>query len=131
MSLDNLVIDTDFLLALILPEEPNHQKAIQLWQISNFGTIFVLNLVKYEVLNVLSRKLPQIEAIRNFNLIDWTALNYIFIDENLESKSIEIYNNQNRKNISAADCANLVLARKLNCKIASFDHFYPKEFLLS
>jgi len=131
MKQNNIVIDTDFLLSLILPDEPNHLKAIQMWQISSFETIFVLNLVKYETLNVLSRKLPQLEAIRNFNLIDWSALNYIFIDENLESKSIEIYKNQNRKNISAIDCAILAFAKQFDCKIASFDHFYPKEFLLS
>ena len=131
MNQDNLIIDTDFLLALILSEEPNHLKAIKIWQKSNFGTIFVLNLVKYDALNVLSRKLPQVEATRYFDLIDWTALNYIFMDQNLESKSIEIYKNQNKKNISTADCAILVLARQLNCKIASFDHFYPKEFLLN
>ena len=63
MNQRNLIIDTDFLLALILPEEANYLKAIQIWQKSNFGTIFVLNLVKYEALNVLSRKLAQAGAI--------------------------------------------------------------------
>ena len=101
-----------------------------MWYNSRFDTVFTLNLVKFEVLIVLSRKLSQKEAIQHFDLIDWTALNYIFIDQDLENKSIEIYNQQNRKNISTVDCANLVLAKKLNCKIASFDQFYPKEYLL-
>lgn len=130
MSQENLIIDTDFLFALILPAEPNHLKAVKMWQNSRFDTVFTLNLVKYEALTVLSRKLSQKEAIQHFDLIDWTALNYIFIDQDLENKSIEIYNQQNRKNISTVDCANLVLAKKLNCKIASFDQFYPKEYLL-
>jgi predicted nucleic acid-binding protein len=131
MNQDNLVIDTDFLLALILPEEPNHLKAVNIWQKSNFGIIFAINLIKYEALTVLSRKLSQLEAITYFDLIDWTAINYIFVDEDLEKKALEIYRNQNRKNISTVDCTILALAKQLNCKIASFDQFYPKEFLLS
>ena len=131
MPRKNLIIDTDYLLALILPSEPNHLKAKEMWQNSKFSNIFTLNLVKYEALTVLSRKLTQKQAIQYFNLIDWTALNYIFIDQDLENKSIEMYRSQTRKNISTVDCTNLVLAKKLNCKIASFDQFYPKEYLLS
>jgi predicted nucleic acid-binding protein len=131
MSQKNLIINTDYLLALMLPSEPNHLKAKEMWINSNFNNIFTLNLVKYEALTVLSRKLHQKEVIQYFDLIDWTALNYIFIDQDLENKSAEMYRSQARKNISSVDCANLVLARKLNCKIASFDRFYPKEYLLS
>ena len=42
-------------------------------------------------------KSSQKEAIQRFDLIDWTALNYIFIDQDLENKSIEIYNEQIEK----------------------------------
>ena len=43
---------------------------------------------------------------------------------------LEEFKKYQSKKISIVDCSNLILARKLNAKIASFDKFYPSEILV-
>lgn len=127
-STSTVLMDADFLIALYIDTDSNHQKAMNLYD--NFDNFVVLNLTLYEVATVLSRLFQHSEAkliLNNiFGDLSEIVLGY---DRAWESSILEIYHAQINKNISFFDCTCLYLAQKLDYKIASFDSFYPKKIL--
>jgi uncharacterized protein len=129
-SQNSFVLDTDFLIAIILDNEPNHAKALEILKRYPRSNFIVSNLVKYEFCTVMSRKLDHHLAISLFDSVPWQEMDYIFLDPDLESKTLSLYKSFSKKNISFTDCSNLILAREYNVKIAAFDKFYPVEWIL-
>lgn len=130
-SKNKIICDADFILALYLESDSNHDKVNTILskylQVSEF---YVLNFTKYEVATVLSRLLPHPFAVNvNKAFLTEFSHNEIWLDKEMESKTYKLYETFSKKNISFFDCACMVLATKLNCKIASFDSFYPSEIL--
>jgi predicted nucleic acid-binding protein len=125
-----ILCDADFLIALLLKEDSNHLKAVGLYNkySENYEFVF-LSITKYEIATVLSRKLPQKEAISMYKDFQDGFQNEIWFEKSWESEVFELYNSFIKKNISFFDCACMILAPKINAKIASFDSFYPAEIL--
>ncbi len=125
-----ILCDSDFLVALLIEEDSNHTKAIEILQ-QNIACKFIYsNLTKYELMTVLSRKLPQNIAVQAFELFQKTFVDEFIFDRKLELQIIEFYKKSKNKNQSFFDIACLFLAEDYNCKIASFDKFYPTEILV-
>ncbi len=125
-----ILCDTDFLIAFLISEDINHQKSKSLVEKYQDFTFIHSNLTKYELMTVLSRKLEQKLAIQALELFEKIFENEFQFDTILEVEIIAYYKNTKNKNQSFFDIACLVQAKKHNYKIASFDQFYPKEFLL-
>ncbi len=126
-----ILCDADFLIGLYLNADSNHDKAnLILEQFKSTCEFVVLNLTRYEFATVLSRKLPQANAIEIYKQFQKDFQNEVWFEKKYEEDVLEIYNSFDKKNISFFDCACLYIARVLNCKIASFDSFYPAEILV-
>lgn len=130
MKINSILLDSDFIFALQTQNDTNHTKATELEKIiSKFNyEICYLNLVKHEITTLISRRIGQPEAIMTINSL--ANFKEIFVNEGLEKEVWQTFKSCGKKNISFVDCANLTIATKFNFKIASFDQFYPAEFLL-
>ncbi len=125
-----VILDADFLIALYIDTDSNHERALFLYD--KIENCRVLNLTIYEVATVLSRLFEHKIAkliLKNI-LADLHQITLNF-DPNWEDDIFKIYNLQTKKNISFFDCSLIFLAQNFDYKIASFDQFYPKELLLN
>lgn len=125
----NIVCDSDYLIAYFACEESTHQRALQLEPLFLGHDVYYLDIVHFESVTVVSRKYGYITAelfLEGLKKTHFTRVKYDPYEKEIWS---EFYSHH-KKNISFVDCANLVLARKLKAKIASFDSFYPLEILL-
>jgi predicted nucleic acid-binding protein len=127
-----IICDADFLVALLLKEDSNHYKAVDLYtKYFEICEFVFLSITKYEIATVLSRKLQQKDAISMYKDFKDGFQNEIWFEKSWEPQVIDLYNSFTKKNISFFDCACMVLANKINAKIASFDNFYPAEILIN
>ena len=124
---NSVICDTDFLISLHLENESTHQKAYELFQ--RHDNFIVLNITFFEMATVLSRKLYQSEAVEILESIQSEFTNVYNLTKQDELSIFELFKSYSKKNISFFDCACLHITQKLDCKIASFDSFYPKEIL--
>jgi len=125
-----VLLDTDFLINLFVPNEPNTIKAHTIAKKVVQYERFYLNLVWYEMATVLSRKYTHSFALKILEDLKKTELQILRFSEEDEQTTWHEFFSYKKKNISFVDCANLVIARKHHFKIASFDTFYPKESLV-
>lgn len=133
MDEKQILVDSDFLVALYKPNDASHQRAkILLQKLKGNRTQFVaLSLVMYESVTVISRKMGMDDARRFYvGLKDFTDKVVIF-DQELEKAAWEIFLKQTKKGCSFVDCANLVTLEKYKfAGIATFDRFYPEKVRL-
>jgi predicted nucleic acid-binding protein len=126
-----VLLDSDFIFAIFTKDDANHQKAKDLLEKieSKNLSIALSNLVKQEIATLFSKRCDQNTAVEVVKILE----NFERIDilSNTEEQIWEIFKSYQKKSISFVDCSNLFLAKKYNCKIASFDNFYHKEVLLS
>jgi predicted nucleic acid-binding protein len=119
-----VIIDSDFIVNLLVDTDGNHQKVQNYLYLHQNINFVCLNIVKFEVATVLSRKLSHQGAVEKFDEVGWDEFDYRILDEDLEARAVQIYKRQTHKNISLTDCAIVALSEEFNCKIASFDDFY-------
>ena len=124
-----ILCDADFIIALFVDTDSNHQKAMRTYNSNSNDSFLILNITIYEVATVLSRILPQSEAIYTLQSVRMRFESPIIFDPKWENSVYELYNSFSKKNISFFDCACMIYAKKVNAKIASFDNFYPAEIL--
>lgn len=127
---NTILCDTDFFVAFLLEEDSSHDTALELiykYQNNNF---VYLSVTKYELMTVLSRKVPQIKAIEALEKFEDLFTQFLTVDSQLEADVIHFYKKASNKNQSFFDIACLLTAQKHGYKIASFDRFYPKELLI-
>lgn len=128
--INKVLLDSVFLYGLFVEEDPHHSICLNLLPKIEQSKIIVCNLVIYEMLTLFSRRFSQelaksfLEDINSFNI------QRVFVDDSLEEEVLAVFSSQIKKNISFVDCSNLVIAKKYNYKILSFDKFYPKELLV-
>ncbi len=126
----NIVVDTDFLISYFFDHESTHEKAKKIARNLQDSNIYMLDLVKFELATVLSRKYGHTHAkqvIQEVPNMDIISLGY-------QAHEVDIWGEffkHSKKGISYVDCANVVIARHLKAKIASFDTFYPSDLLIS
>jgi len=129
-NFSKVVLDTDFLVALFIGDQSTHKKAKEIFEIIKSKDLFILDLVRYELATVLSRKFSHHLAKDILTKLNNLPLCFTSIKE-WEKEIWESLFSYQRKNISFIDCANLEVAKNLNAKIASFDAFYPRDVLIS
>ena len=124
-----ILCDTDFFVALLIADDMNNDKAMKIIQKYSSWEFVYSNLTKYELMTVLSRKLDQKNAVKALNLFEDTFQNMFEFDALLESEIISFYKQSINKNQSFFDITCLIIAKKNNYKIASFEKFYPSDLL--
>ncbi len=126
----DIIYDTDFIISLLFEDQSPHQKAISIQeQYKETSQGIVLDIITFELATTVSRLYNQKIAVAVTQKV--LEIADIVLELNFEDKQIiwSEFNSYSKKGISYFDCANLVMAKKLNCKIGSFDKFYPKEIL--
>lgn len=126
------LIDSDYLVALTIKADTNHRKAQSIdMSFASDDELFVLSLVIQETATVLSHKAGQKLAKEFIKRLPQQAVTKLPFDEKIEEASWDVFLRQTKKGTSFVDCANLAAVDYYKMdKIASFDRFYPKEFLL-
>jgi|SRR3989339_561710 len=128
-----LLVDSDFLFGLFVPDDAHHQRAKKIWGklIKQKHDFFVLNITIQETATVLSHKRGQLVAIALIDKLPELALRKIDIDIDLEKEGWKIFKSQTKKGTSFVDCANLAASAEFGIdEILSFDKFYPKKLLI-
>ena len=128
-----LLVDSDFLFGLFVPDDAHHQRAKEIWGklIKQDRDFFVLNITIQETATVLSHKRGQPAAIAFVDKLPELGLKKIDVDIDLEKEGWAIFKAQIKKGISFVDCANLAASREFFIYgILSFDKFYPKKLLI-
>jgi len=127
---ERVLYDTDLIISAYFTDQSTHFKAKQVFSHSNFTQEFILNITLQETATTVSKKFSQNDAkniVKDIKLTDVVVVFLSMDDENMVWR--EFYKNT-KNGTSFVDCANLVMAKKLDCKIASFDKFYPKSILV-
>lgn len=126
--MSDVLYDADFIIALLIPAESTHEKAVDLYRRWGVHQAFLLDIVRYEIVTVVSRKYDAPTARLAWDRTIPTHFRTIRAAE-LEDKAEKEFLSHHKKSISFFDCANLVAAKHYDLKIASFDKFYPKEMI--
>ncbi|MFW5720198.1 MAG: PIN domain-containing protein [Candidatus Dojkabacteria bacterium] len=130
-QVESILLDSDFILSMMIEVDSNHERAVSLAKQYNSVKYSMLKVVKYEAVTVMSRKFSQEMAVQLVQRLDESEIQLLDIDLKDEREVWSIFTSYVKKNISFIDCANLYFAQKLEYKIASFDVFYPEEYLLN
>ncbi len=125
-----ILCDADFVISLFIDIDSNHAKATNIFERYNFEDFIILNITLYEVATVLSRILPQNEAIEALKLVRSRFDNPINFNPKWDNEVYNLYNTFEKKNISFFDCACMIYAKKVKAKIACFDKFYDEGMLV-
>jgi predicted nucleic acid-binding protein len=125
-----IIIDTDFLFSFYDSSQSTHLQSTTIMDMYGDSDWYLSNLVLQEIATVISYRLGFEDCQKILNLVVELELKNIFLNE-LDTDNIwKLFYKYQKKNISFVDCSNLYLAKKLGYKIASFDRFYPKEYLV-
>ncbi|KKU86832.1 hypothetical protein A3A64_04225 [Candidatus Gottesmanbacteria bacterium RIFCSPLOWO2_01_FULL_48_11] len=124
------LLDANVLVAVYRPTDELHKQAVRVVsELKDKGYELVFtNLLIQETATVLSMRVGM-DLARKF-LTDYHDIisEEIFIDEDVEKLSWNIFLQQHKKGTSFVDCANLAVIEKYKLDgIVSFDTFYPKE----
>ena len=127
----NIILDSDFIFGFFINVDSNYDKARKWYAENSLNSNFILlNITKFEVITLVSRRYTQELAKNILSEMEVFNSQIFYVDERVDPEIWSEFNKYSKKNISLVDCANLVYARKLNAKIASFDKFYPSEILV-
>ena len=131
MDSEKVIYDTDFLIALFIKDQSTHRQAKEIFEKIKTRQVFILNLVKYELATVLSRKFSYQLTKEIIDIIKNLEVSFLNFTKEEEQEIWQEFFSHQKKNISFVDCANLFLARKIKANIASFDSFYPEGIVCS
>ncbi|MBI5613493.1 type II toxin-antitoxin system VapC family toxin [Candidatus Gottesmanbacteria bacterium] len=130
MGKKKIIVDSNVLVALFLPDDSLHKKATTLVKTlkEQENSFLSINLVLQETSTVLSMR-KSMETARIFYAMHESILDSVIsVDGELERRSWEVFLVQTKKGSSFVDCAILAAVEKYKLDgIFSFDTFYPKE----
>ena len=124
---ETILLDADFLIALNVKEQSTHQKAQQLALQFTNKSLVMLRIVQAEFATVASRKFDHDFAVEVSLSLEDYGVSVLEMTTDDYKQAWEEFANYTKRGTSFFDCANLVMARKLKAKIASFDQFYPED----
>ena len=133
MGQKTVIVDSNVLVGLFLPDDALHKKATVLMKSlhDNDYLFAAINLVIQESATVISMRKGMQDARLFYQSLDKVIHRVVPLDDSLEKASWEVFLKQTRKGTSFVDCANLAAMEHYQIsKIASFDRFYAKELLL-
>ncbi|MCL4252049.1 MAG: PIN domain-containing protein [Anaerolineae bacterium] len=129
-SYDGLV-DTDLFVANYLTDDPNHERAVQLFDKAEVDglNLVTTNLVILETATVLSHRSGQTLAGKFIDItLKESAFPCIRISEALEAETIDLFRRQTKKKTSMVDCSNVVAIKRYDIQLVfAFDAFYWKD----
>jgi predicted nucleic acid-binding protein len=121
-----LLVDTDFLIALIKIDDKNHLKAIDKVQKIKEAKVFITPFTIPETVTVLSYKVSH-TAAKNFLKVARNKFSELPLNEEIIASADKIFLSQNKKVTSWIDCLNVALIKYYKLDgILSFDKFYLK-----
>ena len=126
---NSILYDTDLIISAYFSDQSTHLKAKYFFRNADFTQEFILNITLQEIATTVSKKFSQLDAKNIVSDIKSSGIVGIFLSIEDEILIWKEFNKSAKNSTSYIDCANLVMARKLNCKVGSFDRFYPKEIL--
>jgi predicted nucleic acid-binding protein len=119
-----ILVDTDFLIALIKIDDKNHLKAIDKVQKIKEATVFITPFTIPETVTVLSYKVSH-TAAKNFLKVARNKFSELPLNEEIIASADKIFLSQNKKGTSWIDCLNVALIKYYKLDgILSFDKFY-------
>jgi len=121
-----ILIDTDFLIALIKEDDKNHLRAVNKLKELKEVLIFITPFTIPETVTVLSYKVSQ-KAAKKFLKTAREKLVELPLNEEIVVLADKIFLAQNKKGISWIDCLNVAVIKFYKLEgILSFDKFYSK-----
>jgi len=121
-----ILVDTDFLIALIKIDDKNHLKAIDKVQKIKEAKVFITPFTIPETVTVISYKVSH-TAAKNFLKVARNKLPELPLNEEIIASADKIFLSQNKKGTSWIDCLNVALIKYYKLDgILSFDKFYLK-----
>jgi len=121
-----LLIDTDFLIALIKEDDKNHSRAISKLEGIKDSFIFITPFTIPETATVLSYKVSQ-KSAKEFLKEARKKFVELPLNEEIVALADKIFLAQNKKGISWIDCLNAATVKYYKLDgILSFDKFYYK-----
>jgi predicted nucleic acid-binding protein len=121
-----ILVDTDFLIALIKIDDKNHLKAIDRVQKIKEAEVFITPFTIPETVTVLFYKVSHIAA-KNFLKTARNKFSELPLNEEIIASADKIFLSQNKKGTSWIDCLNVALIKYYKLDgILSFDKFYLK-----
>lgn len=122
-----LLIDTDFLIALVKEDDKNHLRSINKLKGLKDALIFITPFTIPETATVLSYKVSQ-QAAKKF--LKETREKFIELplkNEEIIALADKIFLAQNKKGISWMDCLNVAVVKYYKLEgVLSYDKFYSR-----
>lgn len=128
--INKVLIDSDSIVSRLNTDDANHSESVRLGNFlhNNGWEQYLLNLVIYESVTVLSHWVSQQVAREFLNEVFASDVKVIWFDEYLQDKAIDMFQKQAKKGTSFIDCANIAVMQEYEIgKIFSFDRFYGKR----
>ena len=127
----DVLVDSDAFVGLFFPDDAHHQTCYRLFK--QFARqklrLVATSYTIAETATVLSRHSGQPLARAFLDYAATGVLPVVHIDEALQALAISIFREQENKNTSLFDCANVAVIRNLNIpRIFSFDQVYSRKF---
>lgn len=123
-----VLIDADFLVALLKEVDTNHRKAIEKYHYYRSISFVTTPFTIPEVATVLSNRVSH--TIAKKFVVEARSQPYleIFLSQELIAKTDQIFLSQSKKGISWIDCFNVAVIKTYQLDgILSFDSFYRKQ----
>lgn len=126
--MEEILIDSDALLALTDNNDVHHVRAIQLYKELRADFAFIVtNFTFGETLTLVSKRLSHKRSLDFADTILSETM-VLDIDESLRNDAYLFFRKQVSKNVSFVDCVNMAVLKTLNQdKIFSFDEHYKKN----
>lgn len=125
-----VLVDTDALVALVKPDDSNHRKATRLAAQAQKNKIdfFISHYTVSEVCTVLSYKVSQRAAVEFLASVYTLDITVLEVTEEVFKKAEEIFVQQVKKGTSYFDCVNIALMRHHSFhQLFSFDNMYVQN----
>ncbi len=124
---NKILVDTDFLFALVIESDAHHTAAIEKIQKYEKEHLFITSFTIPEAVTVISHKVSQEQARKFLKQARESKFTVIDLEEKFMIKTDEIFIAQKKKGTSWADCLNVaaILTYRLD-GILSFDRFYKQ-----
>lgn len=126
---DKILVDSDAFVGWMVATDAHHQRVIEAFErLKNARVQMVTtNLVISETASLLSRRNSQAQAKAFLQFSQ--HIETVYITKRLHQLTVNLFWEQERKNISFVDLANVVVAQEHGIgQILSFDKVYRKDF---
>ena len=135
-GLREMFVDSDIFVALAKEDDSNHRKAQSILDglVRKSIRFLTSNYVFAETITVISQRVGRQQALSFIQTIKSpdSPFSFHWINEDIEKLALDIFAEQNSKNVSFVDCTNMAIIRRDHIDaIFSFDAIYRKNNIRS